>query len=60
MSERNREIPNSVRKIVIDLWRKEKSYSMIATTIGKTRATIKYIVKQFKTTGSYKKKPFWS
>lgn len=57
MCERNREIPNSVRKIVIDLWRKGKSYSMIATTIGKTRATIQYIVKQFKTTGSYKIKP---
>ena len=30
---------------------------MIDTTIGKTRATIHYILKKFKTTGSYKIKP---
>lgn len=54
MSERNREIPFPVRKIIIDLWNEGNSFRNIGKIVKKPHTTIQYIVKQYKLTGSYK------
>lgn len=57
MSDKNREIPLPVRKIIIELWKKKISYRNIGKTVGKSHATIQYIINQYKATGSCKVRP---
>lgn len=57
MSDRNCEIPISVRKIIIDLWKEKKSFRKIGKIIGKPHATVQYIINQYKSTGCYKVRP---
>lgn len=57
MSDKNREIPIVVRKIIVDLWKKETSFRNIGKIIGKSHATVQYIINQYQKTGSYKVRP---